>query len=64
MRKKILVLTAMLVLVCSTAFAYVGNTRTGKFQSNVCQKATRNTLKQEKKQLTKATCHVRCVGLK
>lgn len=38
MRKKILVLTAMLVLVCSTAFAYVGNTRTGKFHRDGCRK--------------------------
>lgn len=37
MRKKILVLTAMLVLVCSTAFAYVGNMRTGKFHRDGCR---------------------------
>lgn len=37
MKKKVLTLTAMLVLVCSTAFAYVGNTRTGKFHRDRMQ---------------------------
>ena len=37
MKKKVLTLTAMLVLVCSTAFAYVGNTRTGKFYRDGCR---------------------------
>lgn len=36
MKKRVLALTAMLVLVCSTVFAYVGNTRTGKFHRDIC----------------------------
>lgn len=37
MKRKIITLTAILLLVCSTAFAYIGNTRTGKFHRDSCR---------------------------
>ena len=39
--KRILTLTTILLLICSTALAYVGNRNTRKFHHDTCPSVTR-----------------------
>ena len=59
--KRILTVATVLILICSTAIAYVGNRNTRKFHHNSCSSvyqmkpSNRSTLKRVKKPSTAAT---------